>query len=130
MPGARPRRAGPGRRTGPVGTWVGAHKTLLRAAAAASPLWIFVWGQAVMAVVICGRRLAGRARLIELLGGGRGPRPGGSRPCEKWKPREGRVLGQAAALLVMAVLLVRKPEEDRPERASSPPSDLRHVCVP
>jgi hypothetical protein len=42
-----------GLRTGPVGTWVGAHKTLLRAAAVGVAVLIFVfWGQPSLAVVI------------------------------------------------------------------------------
>ena len=48
---ARGERAG--LRTGPVGTWVGAHKTLLRAAAVGLAVLIFVfWGQPSLAVVI------------------------------------------------------------------------------
>jgi hypothetical protein len=48
---ARGERAG--LRTGPVGTWVGAHKTLLRAAAVGVAVLIFVfWGQPSLAVVI------------------------------------------------------------------------------
>jgi hypothetical protein len=48
---ARGERAG--LRTGPVGTWVGAHKTLLRAAAVGIAVLIFVfWGQPSLAVVI------------------------------------------------------------------------------
>jgi hypothetical protein len=42
-----------GLRTGPVGIWVGAHKTLLRAAAVGVAVLIFVfWGQPSLAVVI------------------------------------------------------------------------------
>jgi hypothetical protein len=42
-----------GLRTGPVSTWVGAHKTLLRAAAVGVVVLIFVfWGQPSLAVVI------------------------------------------------------------------------------
>jgi hypothetical protein len=42
-----------GLRTGPVGIWVGAHKTLLRAAAVGLAVLIFVfWGQPSLAVVI------------------------------------------------------------------------------
>jgi hypothetical protein len=48
---ARGERAG--LRTGPVGTWVGAHKTLLRSAAVGVAVLIFVfWGQPSLAVVI------------------------------------------------------------------------------
>lgn len=48
---ARGERAG--LRAGPVGTWVGAHKTLLRAAAVGLAVLIFVfWGQPSLAVVI------------------------------------------------------------------------------
>ena len=48
---ARGERAG--LRTGPVGIWVGAHKTLLRAAAVGLAVLIFVfWGQPSLAVVI------------------------------------------------------------------------------
>jgi fatty acid desaturase len=48
---ARGERAG--LRTGPVGSWTAAHKTLLRAVAVAVAALIFVfWGQPTVAVVI------------------------------------------------------------------------------
>jgi hypothetical protein len=61
-----------GLRTGPVGTWVGAHKTLLRAAAVGVAVLIFVfWGQPSLAVVIwLVVLLLVVLGLIELLGGG------------------------------------------------------------
>jgi hypothetical protein len=67
---ARGQRAG--LRTGPVGTWVGAHKTLLRAAAVGVAVLIFVfWGQPTLAVVVwLVVLLLALIGLIELLGGG------------------------------------------------------------
>jgi hypothetical protein len=61
-----------GLRTGPVGIWVGAHKTLLRAAAVGVAVLIFVfWGQPSLAVVIwLVVLLLVVLGLIELLGGG------------------------------------------------------------
>jgi hypothetical protein len=67
---ARGERAG--LRTGPAGTWVGAHKTLLRAAAVGLAVLIFVfWGQPSLAVVIwLVVLLLVLLGVIELLGGG------------------------------------------------------------
>ena len=67
---ARGERAG--LRTGPVSTWVGAHKTLLRAAAVGVAALIFVfWGQPSLAVVIwLVVLLLVLLGVIELLGGG------------------------------------------------------------
>jgi hypothetical protein len=67
---ARGERAG--LRTGPVGTWVGAHKTLLRVAAVGVAALIFVfWGQPSLAVVIwLVVLLLVLLGVIELLGGG------------------------------------------------------------
>jgi hypothetical protein len=67
---ARSERAG--LRTGPVSTWVGAHKTLLRAAAVGVAALIFVfWGQPSLAVVIwLVVLLLVLLGVIELLGGG------------------------------------------------------------
>ena len=51
-----------GLRTGPVGEWTGAHKTILRVGAVALVGIIFVfWGQPTVAVVIVARRAAARA---------------------------------------------------------------------
>jgi hypothetical protein len=61
-----------GLRTGPVGTWVAAHKTPLRAAAVGVAVLIFVfWGQPTLAVVIwLVVLLLVLLGVIELLGGG------------------------------------------------------------
>jgi hypothetical protein len=66
-----------GLRTGPVGTWVGAHKTLLRAAAVGIAVLIFVfWGQPSLAVVIwLVILLLVALGLIELLAGEPAGRP-------------------------------------------------------
>jgi hypothetical protein len=62
-----------GLRTGPVGEWTGAHKTLLRAAAVGVAALIFVfWGQPTVAVVIwLVVLLLVLLGVIELLGGGK-----------------------------------------------------------
>jgi hypothetical protein len=66
---ARGERAG--LRTGPVGTWVGAHKTVLRAAAVGVAVLVFVfWGQPTLAVVVwLVVLLLVVLGLIELIGG-------------------------------------------------------------
>jgi hypothetical protein len=65
-----------GLRSGPVGAWAGAHKTLLRVGAVALAALVFVfWGQPTLAVVIwLVVLLLVLLGLIELLGGGP-PRP-------------------------------------------------------
>jgi hypothetical protein len=70
-----------GLRTGPVGTWTAAHKTLLRVTAVVIVGLIFVfWGQPTVAVVIWLVVLLLLALgLIELIGG----RPGGPAPAAR-----------------------------------------------
>ncbi len=77
---ARGERAGV--RTGPVGDWTGAHKTLLRAAAVAIAALVFVfWGHPTVAVVIwLVVVLLVVLGLIELIGGRSRPGPAGTAP--------------------------------------------------
>ena len=100
-----------GLRTGPVSAWVGAHKTLLRAAAVGVAALIFVfWGQPSLAVVIWLVVLllvaARRHRAARRRDAHRG-RAGESRTGEV-SLRRGRVLGQAAGFAVLAAAPTRR----------------------
>ncbi len=72
-----------GVRTGPVGEWTGAHKTLLRAAAVAVAALVFVfWGHPTVPVVIWILVvLLVVLGLIELIGGRSGATPAGPQPA-------------------------------------------------